>query len=348
MSGPPPYGYRLEPTVIDGIRTKMMVADPEAAGCIRLMFDMYAQPQTSFGDIARYFSENGRTFSRATISRILRSPVYAQADLELYEFVKNQGASIVNDAADFTGTNGCYLYQGRDVPESKRVSLKDQILVIAPHEGLIPSETWLACQKRLLTNIRIMPTHKAQNTWLAGKLKCGRCGHALSSAVNKYGSRYLRCRKKADSQGCAGCGTLRVPDMEGYIYREMCCKMTEFQTLTGSSPAKANPKLTALKVSLARVETDIEKLLDTLTGANKTLLAYANTKIEELDAERQGLAKQISDLSAEGISPEHMERISGHLNNWDNVSFEDKREVADGLITKINATSESIQTQWKI
>ena len=46
-------------------------------------------------------------------------------------FFKSQGAAVVNDAADFAGTNGCYLYQGRDVKEDKDRSLKDQILVIA-------------------------------------------------------------------------------------------------------------------------------------------------------------------------------------------------------------------------
>ena len=46
---------------------------------------------------------------------------------------------------------------------------------------------------------------------------------------------------------------------------------------------KVNPKLTAHQIELAQVEAEIEKLLDTLTGANATLLAYANKKIEELD-----------------------------------------------------------------
>ena len=45
---------------------------------------------------------------RTFLSQLLRNPVYAQADLELYEFFKSQGAAIVNDASDFAGTNGCY------------------------------------------------------------------------------------------------------------------------------------------------------------------------------------------------------------------------------------------------
>ena len=133
MSGQAPYGYQLEPTVVEGIRTKKMVADPVAADHVRLMFEMYAEPETSFGDITRYFEEQGikiyeKSMVRSFLSQLLRNPVYAQADLELYEFFKSQGAAIVNDASDFAGTNGCYLYQGRDVKEDKDRCLKDQII----------------------------------------------------------------------------------------------------------------------------------------------------------------------------------------------------------------------------
>ena len=36
----------------------------------------------------------------------------------------------MNDAADFTETNGCYLYQGRGVTKCGKNNLKDEILVI--------------------------------------------------------------------------------------------------------------------------------------------------------------------------------------------------------------------------
>ena len=45
-----------------------------------------------------------------------------------------------------------------------------------------------------------------------------------------------------------------------------------------------------------RVESEIEKLLDTLTGASPVLLSYANSKIEELDARRQSIANEIAKL----------------------------------------------------
>lgn len=348
------YGYKLEPTAIDGVATKMMVADPEASERVKLMYEMYTDPQTSLGDIVRHFSESGldfgdRELGRGNLANILRNPVYVRADLDIYEFFKNQGASITNDVADFAGINGCYLYRGRDVTGHSKYNLKDYILVIAPHEGIISSETWLACRKKLVSKGDFAGgTHKAKNTWLAGKIKCGNCGRGLTYTLSPNGKGYYRCRKRADSKSCDGPGTLRVHEVESFVYQEMRRKMDAFQTLTGRNPMKANPKLTALKVELAKVDAEIEKLIDTLTGAGATLLAYANTKIEELDARRQTLAMEIASISVGSISTEQLKRISSHLDNWDNISFDDRRLMVDGLISTIQATSESIQIAWRI
>ena len=352
MSGQAPYGFELEPTVVEGIRTKMMAADPVAANHVRLMFEMYAEPETSFGDITRYFEEQGikiygKSLTRPFLSQLLRNPVYAQADLEMYEFFKSQGAVVVNDAADFAGTNGCYLYQGRDVQERKNKHLKDQILVLAPSEGLVSSDTWLRCRKKLMANKTFQGGRKAKNTWLAGKVKCGRCGYALMSVGNPTGVQYLRCSKRADSKSCDGCGTLRTREFERFLYGEMVKKLSEFQTLTAKRET-VNPKLTALNMELARVEDEIEKLLNTLTGANAVLLSYANSKIEELDTHRQALTKEIAALSAEIMSPEQIERLSVYLNQWEEIDFEDRRQVADGLISQIRATDEHVSIEWKI
>ena len=49
------------------------------------------------------------------------------------------------------------------------------------------------------------------------------------------------------------------------------------------------------------MENEIEKLLNTLTGASAVLMSYANGKIEELDTRRQGLIKEIAALNAESV-----------------------------------------------
>ena len=61
-----------------------MVADPVAADHVRLMFEMYAEPETSFGDITRYFEEHdikiyGKSMFRTFLSQLLGSLANALA-----------------------------------------------------------------------------------------------------------------------------------------------------------------------------------------------------------------------------------------------------------------------------
>ena len=211
----------------------------------------------------------------------------------------------------------------------------------------VPSDIWLRCRKKLMTNITFQNGRKARNTWLAGKIKCGKCGYALKTTHNPSGYEYLRCSKRADHKGCPGCGTLRKNEFEQFIFTAMGEKFREFKLLRGGEE-KANPKITAYQVELAQVEAEIEKLLDTLTGANATLLAYANKKIEDLDNRRKTLSKAIADLSVETLSSQQIELLSGYLDDWENISFEDKRKAADGLISSISATSDYVKIEWKI
>ena len=78
---------------------------------------------------------------------------------------------------------------------------------------------------------------------------------------------------------------------------------------------KVNPKLTAHQIELSQVEAEIEKLLDTLTGANAILLAYANKKIEELDTRRQTISKAIAELSVETMSSQKEQKLSYYLDH---------------------------------
>ena len=123
----------------------------------------------------------------------------------------------------------------------------------------------------------------------------------------------------------------------------MVKKLEKHKTLTGrKKAAKANPKIAALQVELLHVDSEIEKLVDSLTGANNVLLSYVNVKIAELDGRKQELVKQIAELTVETISPGQVNQISGYLDTWDDVSFDDKRRVVDLMITTVAATSDSL------
>lgn len=51
---------------------------------------------------------------------------------------------------------------------------------------------------------------------------------------------------------------------------------------------------------------------------------------------------------AEKVAPEQTKRLSVYLNQWEEIDFEDRRQVADGLISQIRATDEHVSIEWKI
>ena len=196
MGGKAPYGYRLEEIVMDGIHTKKLVEEPEEGEIIREIFSMYCQPETSYGDITRYYTEKGVLFYgkaliRPMLAQLLRNPAYVRADMDVYRFFRSQGTNIASDPGMFDGIHGCYLYQGRDVDTDKLQNLRGHMLVIGPHEGLISSEIWLGCRIKLMGNKTVVANRKAVNTWLAGKVKCGHCGYALMSVKTKSGKQRM-------------------------------------------------------------------------------------------------------------------------------------------------------------
>ncbi len=56
----------------------------------------------------------------------------------------------------------------------------------------------------------------------------------------------------------------------------------------------------------------------------------------------------MADLTANSVSASQIDSITGYLDDWESVSFDDKRKVVDILISQIDATSEEVTIHWKI
>ncbi len=354
MGGPPPYGFTTEPIMLHGIHTRRLVAKEPEAFIVLEMFDMYQKPNISYGDIVRHFLKRGITFygdglMRNTLSQILRNPADVRADKSIYEFFKSQGAVIAGDGGDdaFNGVNGCYLYQGRDIVPHKSNHIQGQILVPAPHEGVVPADVWLKCRIKLMHNMTIQSARKAKNTWLAGRIKCGECGYALRSLPNPYSKQYLRCTKRMDNGGCVGGGTLITEEVEAYVLKQMKRKFEDFRLGRGMMGIVNSPRLVMFEEELARVDSEIDALITNLTGASPLLMTYVNEKIAQLDDKRNAIMKEMHDPSTL-ISDENMQYIYDSLNDWKSLDINERREVVGKLISKVRATSKKIEIEWKI
>lgn len=354
MGGKVPYGFRLVETVIDGIRTKMYEPVPEETEVIRQMFSMYAEPQTSLGDIVRYLNEcqvkkrDGKPFSRSRIRDVIVNPVYVRSDYRVYEFFKAQETNIANIPEDFIGRNGAYLYSGNE-GKRKTVSLQGHTLVLAPHEGLIDSDTWIKCRSKCLKNSRVAKPVKAKTTWLAGKIKCAHCGYALSAKVyhckTKEDNRYFICNHKYSTGGC-DFGSLNADLVEDIVFEEIQNKLSEFQTLTKQKQESIDLQTIKIKKRIEEIDSEIDALLDKIAQANGTVIEYINRRVSSLDAEKKELyAESVQFNKSDGYS---LEEITDYLKQWDSLTMSDKLTVVDSLIESIYASQEEIKIKWKI
>lgn len=348
MGGRVPYGFRLSPTTVDGVRTSMYAVNEEEAKQVRRIYELYAKPECSCGDIARCLQangmlKNGKPWVRTRLADILRNPVYVRADLAVYRFYRDRGTVIVNDPGDFIGTNGCYHYKGRKFAHAPP---EGDYLVLAPHEGIIPADLWLKCRAKCVEGQQVRPRQKAKNTWLAGKIKCGVCGYAL---VDKHypasGSRYLQCSGKMNSGDCKGGGTIYTDEIEEIIGDEIRQKLTQLGTLVKCKVKSIDSDLPEQNVQLAQVEREIAALLERLPEADGVLLRYIKQRIEELDGKKRELTECIS---------RHQRREEGGTEIgdpsalWGMLDFDDKRQVVEHLIRVIRVTGDHVRIEWRI
>lgn len=351
MGGRVPFGYRLSPAVVGGVKTSMYQIVPEEGEVVQLMYALYAQPECSYGDIVSYFHDHGvlkrgKPWERARVADILRSPIYVQADLSVYRFYQEQGAVIANDPEDFIGTNGCYYYKSRDSGGRKQTSLAGNHLVLAPHEGIVPAEVWLQCRRKCLDARQARPHQKAKNTWLAGKVKCGLCGYALVSKHYQTSTcRYLLCSHRMDAKACPGPGTLRTGELEELVWTELERRLSLFPRLSPRREPAASPERTALQVELTQTENEIAALLGRLAQADDALFGYINRRVGELAGKQQTIQEKLSHSTGGGPAGGE---ITGYPSHWPRLSFADKRRAVDLLVSAIRVDSARVQIHWRI
>lgn len=353
MGGRVPYGFSLEKTVINGVKTSKYVPKSDEIDQIKLMYSIYSQPGKSLRDVLKYFSEHdlknlrGKTLCTARISELLKNPIYVKADFQIYDFFKNQGVNVVNSVEEFTSENACYLYKVKTAGE-KCYSFENKNLVLAPHKGLVDSNLWLKCRMKSLKNKQAPFGYKAKNSWLVGKMKCGNCGYALvvrkSGRKQKESVKYFVCSNKTSGGCCKGCNTLRVKDFENLIFEMIKNKLAKWESLSIISKCVHNPKINECEMEIHKIDMEIEELLKKILNANNALMNYINTRVEKLDEQRKYLSKKLVSLQSDSNS----EEITGYISKWNEMSLEDKIEVLDVLVKVVHISDEKIEITWKI
>lgn len=361
MGCQPPYGYRRVPHVIDGIHTAQYEEVPEEMQQVELLYRLYVDETRPDGSLYSSYALmaylvdhgikhlRGKCWTPALIASILANPIYAQADLNLYDFFKSQGAEIVNPIELWQGGNGCYLYRPAGTTNGTMRSYKDRTVVLAPHIGKIPSDMWIRARTRAM-NHRTRATSKgAKSSWLIGKTKCGKCNHALIISGRAPSPRYMQCSYKNSTRGvgCPGPGcTIHADKVERYVFEQIKEKLSAFRSLENMDVQTASPKAIENRIRLTQIDEEIEGLIAKVSSANETLMRLINQKVEELDAERRSLSME--NVSMNAYSSGTYATIFDHVESWETTSIEERERVVDAFIQKITIADGKMDIVWNI
>lgn len=336
--GKAPYGFDLGKMPDNAGKLASTLIPNGDMATVQRVFALYAQGDWSLGQIARRLNDDGiapagrKTWDNVNLSRMLHSPLYAQADEDVYIYYQGRGANVVNDIADFDGTHAAMLVGKRDRSANKYQDVKDQTLSLANHAGVISSDTWLKCQYKLAENRRLGGNGRGKHTWLTGLLKCAKCGYSIK--VNKDARRYyLVCSGRSNFKLCDASMGVRLEDLEASIAMELDKQLAQCP----DTIAQETPKIT---MALAEIDQKIDRLVQAMEESSDVSIPYINRRIDKLDKERQTLLSKAAEVKPKPVKP------AGFV--FDDLSFEEKKIVASTFIEKILVEGDNVEVVWKV
>ena len=359
MGGRQPYGFELVPTVIHNVKTKKLSPIPAEVEQVRYIFEVYAQESVSLRRLLDILVAegkqplNGSSWTTAKLSTLLKNPIYVKADSDVYDYYDRHGVQMVTDVSLFTGEYGAQLY-GHTKHDPSSPDWSDMKLVLLTHPGIVDSDIWLRCQRKLEKNRQIGNSVSNPTSWLAGKVVCEKCGHTMTTIkgkVNKSGEirRYFNCTGRSHKKTCTGPKvTIYAEDLENVVYECISAKLADLKEMNRTTRKGDTAEINELKLKIKAIERSEKQLLDTMLagGFNDDLLALANQKATQLKRDRLALYERIEDLKSR---EDEKDVVVNLAKSWKTADYKRKKAVAMIMIHKIVISEDgSTKVLWNI
>ena len=357
MGGRQPYGYTLVPAVIHNVKTKKLEPIPEEIERVRYIFEVYSQENISLRRLRDLLiAENppetgGKEWTTASLSSILKNPIYVKADSDIYAYYEHRGVRIVSDLSAFTGEYGAQLYG-----HTKKNSAEppDEKLVLLSHKGIVDSQVWLKCQRKLNTNRQITNSVSSTTSWLAGKVVCEKCGYTMTTVkgkVNKSGEirRYFNCTGKSHKRICTGTKvTVYAEDLENMVYDCITGKFADLKNTASSARQADTAESNDIKLKILSLEKSRQRLVDMLLedDVNRDMKELLNQRASQLKKEQNQLNEQLEELRNKASETAMVIDLE---DSWKNADYECWKRIAMLMIHQITVSEDgNVSIVWNL
>ena len=216
----------------------------------------------------------------------------------------------------------------------------DMKAVVMSHEGIINSDIWLKCQKKLEKNKQIGNAISNTTSWLGGKIACKSCGRTMTvtkGSKRKDGSqtRYFSCTGKSHNRICKGTSKpIYADSLEDMVYELVSEKLETLKSCRRKISTYNSNQINLLKNRISEIKKELEKLVNLLMNdaIETDMINLLNEKAKKLAQEKGDILSKI-----DVIENEESEIISviNLSKKWKTANYEERKAVCNILIHKI-------------
>lgn len=306
-----PYGYKL-------VEKKLVIAEKEAE-IVKSVFNLYLERGLGYYAIAKQLNEEGiptkfkKEWSIRAIKLMLTNPVY----------------------------KGTLVWNRVDSSKKKRTEKDDEEWVVINDSlpAIIDEDIWEQVQKRVGSN-QISPRAKTSPHLLAGLLKCGKCGSAMSigwsgSKNSRY--RVYRCSANKNKGTCTS-KQYRADKVEDW-FKQGLVRLFEFST------KQTKPTLVEQVIQTQKQDSE-HSIQNAKARYKRRVEAYTAGLIEitDLNEEKIKLEKIIEEfrkvddkkeIDFEKLENQLQKQIQNILDSLESLSITDTKAFLQTIIEKV-------------
>ena len=374
LGGITPTGYgseSIKSVTVDGKTKKSckLKLIPEEAELVKTIYDLFMESNSLTVTEAelmkrRLVSKNGKYFTRFSIKAILQNPVYMIADQDAYDYFIKNDTELFSGREEFDGTHGILAYNRTDQEKGRTtvyLPMKEWIVSVGQHPGLIPGRVWIGVQEILEQN-RSKSFRRPRNNeaLLTGLLYCG-CGSRMYPKLSKRKTAEGKpiftyvCKMKERSQRsiCNGKNvngnTMDMAVIEQIKMLEddkstFIAQLEQSRAFYSGDRTRYEEQIASLKQEKAESEKKIEALVDSLTElGDSSARVHVAKRIEQLHQEQEAIESRIQELegltSRQALSDTEFDvlrqMLSVFTDGIDEMSIEQKRAAVRTLVRKV-------------
>lgn len=188
--GPAPYGYKVDKES----KPSKLEYEPKEIEAVKYIYEKYyTDSSISLLRIVRdlealgYKGRKGKNFRITAILNVLRNPIYTKADSTLFYYFQSLGVSMANPIEEWTGEQSAHLICNQQGKKYTADNYQNCVAYLTNIEGFISSAQYIQIQERLKTNKQMARGNRpSKMEWLAGLLKCAKCGYGIRIYINTF------------------------------------------------------------------------------------------------------------------------------------------------------------------